>query len=108
MIIGSFAKRYFMQNKKEQRAKKLEMIAQWQQSGLSQRAFCSTHNIAYHVFHYYYGVYRSSQTASNCFLPVKVDPVSHQQITLTGVSGIQVQVPFTDRSVHFIKQLLLS
>src|ERR1035438_2727999 len=45
-----------MQNKKEQRAKNLEMIGQWQQSGLTQRAFCATHNIAYHVFHYYYYV----------------------------------------------------
>jgi hypothetical protein len=98
-----------MQNKKEQRAKKLEMIGQWQQSGLTQRAFCATHNIAYHVFHYYYGVYRSRQNTSDSFLPVKVAvAVSHEQITVTGLSGIQVQLPFTDRSVCFIKQLLLS
>ena len=98
-----------MQNKNVQRAKKLELIIQWQQSGLTQRAFCVTHNIAYHVFHYYYRVYRSSQNTSDSFLPVKVTPaVTHEQITLTGLSGIQVQLPFTDRSVCFIKQLLLS
>jgi hypothetical protein len=54
-----------MQNKKEQRAKNLEMIGQWQQSGLTQRAFCATHNIAYHVFHYYYGVYSMRITDLN-------------------------------------------
>ena len=97
-----------MQNKKEERAQKLELIAQWQKSGLSQRAFCATHNIAYHVFHYYYRVYRSGQNASECFVPVKVcSSISHEQITLTGLNGIKVQLPFTNQSAHFIKQLLL-
>jgi hypothetical protein len=34
-----------MQNKKEQRAKKLERIIQWQKSGLTQKAFCAAHEI---------------------------------------------------------------
>ena len=98
-----------MQNAKEERAQKLEMITQWQQSGLTQRAFCAANNIAYHVFHYYYGVYRSKQNTSDSFVPVKVTPaVNREQITITGMSGIQVQLPFTDQSVRFIKQLLLS
>ena len=33
-------------------------ISAWQQSGLTQKAFCQQHNIAYHVFHYYYGRFR--------------------------------------------------
>jgi hypothetical protein len=45
-----------MQNKKEERVAKLKMITQWQQSGLSQSAFCAANKIAYHVFHYWYGV----------------------------------------------------
>ena len=98
-----------MQNKKEERVEKLKMITQWQQSGLSQTAFCSANKIAYHVFHYWYGVYRSNQNSSNSFLPVKVTPVvSREQITITGISGIRIQLPLTDQSVHFIKQLLLS
>jgi hypothetical protein len=97
-----------MQNKKEERTQKFEMITQWQQSGLSQRAFCTTHKMAYHVFHYYYRIYRSGQNASDCFVPVKVaTSVIHEQITLTGFNGIKVQLPFTNQSVHFIKQLLL-
>ena len=50
-----------MQSKKEHKDKKLQMISRWQQSGLTQKAFCSANNIAYHVFHYWYGVYRLSK-----------------------------------------------
>jgi hypothetical protein len=97
----------FMQSKKEERVQKLKMITQWQQSGLSQRDFCTANNIAYHVFHYYYGVFRSNQNTSDSFLPVKVTPaLSREHITITGISGIQVQLPFTEQSVRFIKQLL--
>jgi hypothetical protein len=49
-----------MQAKKEQRAQKLEMIRDWQQSGTTQRAFCIDNNIAYHVFHYWYVSLRPS------------------------------------------------
>ena len=99
-----------MQYKNEQRIQKLEMITAWQQSGLTQKAFCNTHNIAYHIFHYWYGVYRTGQKASDCFLPVNVIPAAGESelITITGVNGIRVQVSFTHHAVGFIKQLLLS
>ena len=99
----------FMQDKNEQRIQKLQMITAWQQSGLTQKAFCNAHNIAYHIFHYWYGVYRTAQKTSDCFLPVNVIPAGNQElITLTGVNGIRVQVSFTNHAVGFIKQLLLS
>jgi len=98
-----------MQNKKEHRVQMLEMITHWQQSGLTQMAFCVANNIAYHVFHYWYGVYRSAQNNTGSFLPVTITPArKHELITITGLSGIQVQFAFTDQSVRFIKQLLLS
>lgn len=82
----------FMQNKREERVQKLEMITQWQQSGLSQKAFCTAHNIGYSVFHYYYRIYRSGQKTSDSFVPLKVSGgVSKEQITLTGLNGIQVR-----------------
>jgi|SRR5664279_1770720 len=94
---------------KEQRAQFLAMIKQWQQSGLSQKLFCTENNIAYHVFHYWYGVYKSEQISPESFLPVNVTSVAAQeQITISGLRGIQLQVPMTDKSVRFIKQLLLS
>ena len=98
-----------MQDKNEQRIQKLQMVTAWQESGLTQKAFCTAHNIGYHIFHYWYGVYRSNQKARDCFLPLNITPRGNQElITITGVNRIQVQFPFTDQSVGFIKQLLLS
>jgi hypothetical protein len=97
-----------MQAKKEQRAQKLEMIRDWQQSGTTQRAFCIDNNIAYHVFHYWYGVYRSEQKDTGLFVPINITPaVNQDRITITGINGIQLKVPLTDQSIRFIKQLLL-
>lgn len=98
-----------MQNKQEQREQMMLMITNWQSSGLTQRAFCSTNHIAYHVFHYWYGVYRVNNTDTGSFLPVKVtSAVSKDQITIIGISGIKIQLPFTDQSIGFVKQLLLA
>ena len=98
-----------MQSKKAQKAINLQMISMWQQSGLTQKAFCATNNIPYHVFHYWYRVYRSNQNPNSSFLPVNITSSAvHEQITITGVSGIKVQFELTDQSVGFIKQLLLS
>ncbi|MFZ6025752.1 MAG: IS66 family insertion sequence element accessory protein TnpA [Bacteroidota bacterium] len=98
-----------MQNKSEIREQMMGMIANWQESGLTQRAFCSTNHIAYHVFHYWYGVYRANKSDTGSFLPVKVtSAVIKEQITITGVSGIQVQIPLSEQSIGFVKQLLLS
>ena len=36
------------------------VISKWQQSDLSQKAYCNQHDIRYHVFHYWYKVYRNA------------------------------------------------
>ena len=98
-----------MQNKKVQREQMMLMITDWQASGLKQRDYCTTNHIAYHVFHYWYGVYRAHNPASGSFIPVKVTTAGgKEQITIVGVSGIQVQLPLTQQSIGFVKQLLLS
>lgn len=101
-----------MQNKIEQRAGMMKMITDWQRSGLKQKEYCRDNKLAYHVFHYWYGVYRSNKTDTGSFLPVKIMPTpaanTSQQITLLGTSGIKVQLPFTEQSIGFVKQLLLS
>lgn len=43
-----------MQAKEQHRQQKLAMIEDWHGSGLSQKQYCQQHNIAYHVFHYWY------------------------------------------------------
>ncbi len=42
-----------------------ECISSWQQSGLSQKAWCEGNNIAYSSFHYWYRRYRIRQAASS-------------------------------------------
>ena len=87
----------------------MEMIEDWQASGLKQRDYSAANKMAYHVFHYWYGVYRADKTDTGSFLPVRVtSAVSKKQITITGVSGIQVQIPLTQQSIGFVKQLLLA
>lgn len=100
-----------MQNKISQRADMMKMITDWQSSGLKQKQYCLTNKIAYHVFHYWYGVYRSSETNTGSFLPVKIKSMvaanTEQQITILGTSGLKVQLPLTEQSIGFVKQLLL-
>lgn len=93
----------------EQREQMMVMIEDWQSSGLNQRTYCSAKNVAYSVFHYWYGLYRKGKTDTGSFVPVKVvSGVSKEQITIIGVSGIKVQISLTEKSIGFIKQLLLS
>lgn len=54
-----------MQNKEVVRQQNFAMIEQWQQSGLSQKAFCEQNNIAYHVFHYWYKRHRVAQLGTD-------------------------------------------
>jgi|SRR4051794_24137883 hypothetical protein len=51
-------------------------IDEWQQSGLSQKAWCEQHNMRYHVFHYWYKCYRDMQSASKepQFIPLNIQP----------------------------------
>lgn len=99
-----------MQTKKEQRDQFLEMITQWQKSGLTQKNYCVQNGIGYHIFHYWYRIYKSEQKSTSSFIPVNLTSsvVREEQITITGLNGVQFQIPFTDKAVGFIKQLLIS
>ena len=59
----------------------LAHIATWQKSEQTQKAYCIEHNIAYHVFHYWYRVHRMvnrkkarNQKSSPAFVQLKVKP----------------------------------
>lgn len=53
-------------------------IVSWQQSGLSQKAYCEQNNIRYHVFHYWYKCYRDDQTPKSNpgFVQLTVKPAA--------------------------------
>lgn len=51
------------------------VIGDWQQSGLSQKAFCSQFGLRYHVFHYWYKVYRNQGgLPGTSFIKLEVTP----------------------------------
>src|SRR5215210_3711685 len=58
------------------REQMFSMIRGWQQSGLSQKAYCEQHSIRYHVFHYWYKCFRNLQLPSKDegFIPIKIQP----------------------------------
>ncbi len=63
-----------MQGKADIKQQLFAKITQWQQSGLTQKAFCQQNDIAYHVFHYYYGRFRSKVNAPSSFIKLQVAP----------------------------------
>jgi hypothetical protein len=96
-----------MQDKSALRSYRLQMIAQWVESGLPQKTYCARKRIAYHVFHYWYRVYRSEKSQTGTFLPVKVVPEpSPETIIIKGSNGIELQIPVTEAGLHLIKRLL--
>jgi hypothetical protein len=54
----SFAGKNMMRHPAEVREQMFSMIEQWQQSGLTQKAFCERQSLKYHTFYYWYKCYR--------------------------------------------------
>ena len=52
------------------------MISSWQKSGLTQKAYCQEHAVSYHIFHYWYKRYRTSQSPDKepGFIPFQITP----------------------------------
>lgn len=65
-----------MQSKEETKQQMFAMIEQWQQSKLSQKAWCLQAGISYHIFHYWYKRYRNrdNTAGSSSFIELKVQP----------------------------------
>jgi hypothetical protein len=75
-----------MHSKEEVKQQMFDKIVQWQQSGLTQKAYCQQNNIAYHVFHYYYGRFRiKDNDESSSFIKLQVAPCyvsAHTELVL--------------------------
>ena len=75
-----------MRNSPEVREQMFKLIEQWQQSGVTQNAFCQQQSIRYHVFHYWYKRYREQQANS--------------QINTASFVKLQIAKPITAGSVE--------
>ena len=83
-------------------------IASWQQSDLSQKEWCRQQNIAYHIIHYWYRIYREEH-------PQKGDDSSFVKLSVKPEADASCEVVFTDGTkilfrepvkVDYLKSLL--
>lgn len=53
-------------------------IRDWQQSGLTQKAWCEEHQMKYHIFHYWYKRYRNdaSPATQKQFIALQIEPAT--------------------------------
>ena len=67
-----------MQYDEQVQQQMFSMINEWQQSSLTQKAFCEQQSIRYHVFHYWYKRYRDGQATDKepGFISLGVKPSS--------------------------------
>ena len=66
-----------MAKKEPVREQMFASIASWQRSDLSQKEWCRQQDIAYHVFHYWYRIYRTEHPEpgnDNSFFKLSVKP----------------------------------
>ena len=80
----------------------------WQQSDLSQKEWCRQQDISYHIFHYWYKVYRevhpqAGNESSFVKLSVKPEADASCEVVFTDGTKILFREPVT---VHYLKSLL--
>ncbi len=51
-------------------------IRLWAQSGQSQKSYCQQADIAYHIFHYWYGKYRKEHSGNSSFIQLPISTSS--------------------------------
>ncbi len=79
----------------DQRQEMFSLIEQWQQSDLTQKAFCEQHSIRYYVFHYWYKRYRMQQPGlpdnAGSFVKLQVvKPSSAGEVEINFPGGIRI------------------
>ncbi len=84
-----------MHNQPEVREQMFKLIEQWQQSGLTQKAFCQEQSIRYYVFHYWYKRYREQDKAAQdnvtSFVKLQIaKPASSGSVEIYFPGGIHI------------------
>jgi hypothetical protein len=79
----------------EVREQMFKLIERWQQSSLTQNAFCVRRSIRYHVFHYWYKRYREQhadqQSSVTSFVKLHIaKPASASSVEIYYPGGIRL------------------
>jgi hypothetical protein len=108
-----FTKTKSMRANIEQREAMLSLIEQWQQSGISQKAFYKQHNIPAHVFYYWLKCYKKQQAGldqsvtPNSFVQLQPSPApfaGNIELQLTNGNRIFFHQPV---SADYLKALII-
>ena len=81
-IVSTFDCQYVCDKKHMSQAASMQQlmfsnIRDWQESGLTQKAWCQAHQIKYHIFHYWYKVYRNKgNRAASAFVKLDLPPAA--------------------------------
>jgi hypothetical protein len=94
-----------MQSRQQTREHYFAVITAWKQSGQNQKQFCLQNNIAYHVFHYWYKVYRDHAPAAGSFVALNIAPQHQAGIELQLTDGRRL-VFHQPVSADFLKALI--
>lgn len=81
-------------------------IDQWQQSDLSQKAFCNQINLPYHIFHYWFKRYRNKENQPSSFIKLNVSTpstVCHAELILADGKRLVFHQPV---SADYLKTLI--
>lgn len=98
-----------MQSKEKEAVQQqmFDYINQWQQSGLTQKAFCLQVNLAYHIFHYWYKRYRITESKpASSFIKLRVSTPSissHTELVLPDGKRLLFHQPV---SIDYLKALI--
>ena len=99
-----------MQAPQETKETMFTHIRQWQSSGLSQKAFCQANHIRYHVFHYWYRLFKDNSeqknTAPASFVRVYVPNVSSDLFAELSFSAGTKITFYQPVSSDYLKSLL--
>ena len=96
-----------MKSKDDVQQQMFNYIAQWQQSNLTQKAFCQQVNLSYHIFHYWYKRYRNKKMKpSSPFIKLDLSSpsvVSHAELILADGKRLLFHQPV---SADYLKVLI--
>ena len=80
-------------------------IEGWQQSGLTQKDYCSGHQISSWVFQYWLRKYRKLQTQPTGFIPIRIESPMAGDIHIHYPNGVEVHLP-SDTGVDILESLI--
>ncbi len=96
-----------MSKQEKSRELMFSKIREWQQSGLSQKAFCKQYNVTYSNFHYWYKRFRDvDPPRSSGFVPLQISDARASifaSVIFSGGGSVQLHQAV---SPGYIKELL--